>query len=211
MNKKQLTTDAVMIGKWEDIKGIQAKNITHNDEDTEVLDGLLVYGYETKFGATNTNGEQYSKDAIDRFIQSYFVEKKLNMPLDIEHNDSPEWLAGRVIYIESNSVGFYFVGYVPRTYMHYDHVKNLLANKVLQGFSKCGWATDYEWIKEGNYELIKEIEIVRMSLVSTPANGVPFESVKEIQNSTRFTKVVEEETKPEEKKAAKTFADLFHK
>lgn len=211
MTPKQLTQNATLLGKWEEVSSIPAASITKNEEDTEVLDGILVHGYETKFAdGTNTNGERYAKDAIDKFIQSYFVEKKLNMPVDIEHDSRPEWLAGRIIYIESNGTGFYYVAYIPRTYMHFEHVKNLLANKVLQGFSKCGWATDYEakFKEDGSfdYELIKEIEIVRMSIVSTPANGVPFEKVKEIQNATRFNKVEEE---PKEDKKSSAFAAMF--
>lgn len=212
MKPKQLTQDATLLGKWEEVSGIPASSITKNEEDTEALDGLLVYGYETKFSeGTNTNGERYAKDAIDKFIQSYFVEKKLNMPVDVEHDPRPEWLAGRIIYIESNGTGFYYVAYIPKTFMHYEALKGMLANKVLQGFSKCGWATDYEakYKEDGtfDYELIKEIEIVRMSIVSTPANGVAFEKVKEIQNATRFTKV-EDATEPETKPCS-AFAAMF--
>lgn len=217
MKPKQLKQDSVMIGDWEEINKLPLSSITKNADDVEVLDGLIVRGYEMKFAdGTNTNGERYTKDCIDKFIQSYFVEKGFNMPVDIEHDGRPEWLAGRVIYIESNNTGFYYVAYIPRTYMHYDAVKSLLANKVLQGFSKCGWATDWEahYNPDGSfdYELVKEIEIVRMSIVSTPANGVTFEKVQEIQNATRFRKLVDEDdTDNETKKNSKAFADLFPK
>lgn len=211
---KQLKQDATMIGSWEEINSLPLSSITKNSEDTEMLSGIIVRGYETKFNdGTNTNGERYSKDAIDRFIKEYFVEKKLNMPVDIEHYYSPEWLAGRVIYIESNSTGFYYVAYIPRTYMHYQHVKDLLANKILQGFSKCGWATDWEYFykKDGSfdYELIKEIQIVRMSIVSTPANGIPFEKVQEIQNATRYRNLTNEGDPDYEDKKEVAFGDLF--
>lgn len=188
--------DTTLIGSWEEVQGIEASTITKNTDDVEKLDGIIVKGYETKFaGGTNENGERYSKDAIDDFIQRYFVDNKLNMPVDIEHDGRPEWLAGRVIYVESNATGFYFVAYIPRTFMNYETVKNLLAEKILQGFSKLGWATDYEWKYKQNgdfdYELIKKVDIVRMSLVSTPANAVAFEKVQEIKNATRFHKVEE--------------------
>lgn len=209
---RQLKQDATLIGSWEEINALPLSSLTKNGEDTEILDGLIVRGYETKFNdGTNTNGERYAKDAIDKFIQSYFVEKKLNMPVDIEHYGTPEWLAGRVVYIESNSTGFYYVAYIPRTYMHYEHVKNLLKNKILQGFSKCGWATDWElyYKKDGSfdYELIKEMEVVRMSIVSTPANGISFEKVQEIENATRFAHV--EDAKTEQEKSS-AFAAMFN-
>ncbi len=214
---RRLKQDATLIGDWEEIKALPLSSLTKNAEDTEVLDGLIVKGYETKFeDGTNTNGERYTKDSIDRFIQEYFVEKKLNMPVDIEHDSRPEWLAGRVIYIESNTTGFYYVAYIPRTYMHYEHVKSLLANKILQGFSKCGWATDWEWLRDPKtgeeYELVKEIMVVRMSIVSTPANGVSFEKVQEIQNATRFRKLTDEGDPDHEttKKESSAFAAMFN-
>lgn len=213
MKPRKLTQDAVLIGDWSEIQSLPLSSITKNDADTEVLDGLILKGYETKFAdGTNANGERYTKDAIDKFIQEYFVEKKLNMPVDIEHDRRPEWLAGRVVYIESNSTGFYYVAYIPRTFLYYDEVKGLLQNHILQGFSKCGWATDWEWLKDNNgneYCLVKEIQIVRMSIVSTPANGVNFERVQEIENATRFNKV-EEAAKEEDKKKSSAFAAMFN-
>lgn len=212
MDKYRLIKDATLIGDWEEITDLPLSSITKNDEDVEVLNGLIIKGYETKFAeGTNTNGERYTKTAIDDFIQSYFVEKGLNMPLDIEHDSRPEWLAGRIVYIESNSVGFYYVAYIPQTYMHYAHVKSLLKNKILQGFSKMGWSSDYEWVKDakdekfGGYMLIKQIDIVRMSLVSTPANGVAFEDVQEIVNATRF-----ESKNKKEEKVSNAFAAMFN-
>lgn len=212
---RKLKSNSVLIGDWKEINKLPMSKITGNDQDAEILDGLIVKGYEMKFAeGTNTNGERYEKDAIDKFIQEYFVDKQLNMPVDIEHDGRPEWLAGRVVYIEANSVGFYYVAYIPKTYMHYEHVKNLLANKVLQGFSKCGWATDWSWEKDATtgeeYELVKEIMIVRMSIVSTPANGVSFEKVQEIQNATRFNRVDDPEPEPEPKQATKSaFGRMF--
>ena len=69
---------------------------------------------------------------------------------------------------------------------------------IIQGFSKFGWATDWEYHHKEDgtfdYELIKEMQIIAMSLVTTPANGVPFEKMQEIKNGLRFVnKVVENE------------------
>lgn len=200
--KKQVREirDAVELGKWEEFDKQPMSTITHNETDTELLSGLVIYGYETKFGKTNENGEQYEKDAISKFIQSYFVDNKLNMPLDVEHYSNPEWLVGRVIYAEVTNTGFYFVGYVPKAHPKYEYVKMLIEQGLLQGFSKCGWSTDIEWVpndKElyGGHWLIKEVQIVRMSLVSTPANAVTFERVKETKNALRFVDNTTDEKK----------------
>lgn len=187
--------DGVLIGDWKEVQGLSVASITKRDEDTATLDGLVIKGYEMKFGAPNANGEVYESGAFDKFIEDYFVGKGLNMPVDIEHagERSPEWLAGRVIYAESNSVGFYFVVYIPRTYIHYDMVLNMLREGILQGFSKFGYATnwEYKYNPDGTFShmVISEFQLLAVSLVTTPANGLGFEKVQEVKNSLVFRKV----------------------
>lgn len=188
MNKIAIQ-NATLIGDWDEVQGVQASTITKNDKDADMLDGILVRGYETKFGETNENGERYAKGAIDDFIERYFVAHNLNLPVDIQHIQDIDHLAGRVIYAESNSTGFYFVAYIPRTFKNYTVVRDLLKNGILQGFSKCGWATDYEWRtdeKGNDYMQVNKIDIVSVSLVATPANAVPFDRMHEVQNGLRF-------------------------
>lgn len=196
----RMVRDAVLIGDWKEVQGINAQTIKA-ELAPEDLDGLIIKGYEMKWGVTNENGEQYAKDAFDKFINEYFVEKGLNMPVDINHEGWSNWRAycGRVLYIETNSVGFYFVVYVPKTYEFYEQLKNALRNGIIQGFSKEGFASDWEifYKKDGSfdYELIKEIAVVSVSLVCTPANGIAFERMQEIKNALVFKNKVQEETK----------------
>ncbi len=196
---------------WKELQGIRASEITHRDEDNEILDGLVIKGYEMKWGETNANGERYEKTAFDKFIQSYFVERGLNMPVDINHEGSRNYnaICGRVLYIETNSVGFYFVVYIPRGYAEYGKVKFMLEQGLLQGFSKEGWATDWEfiWNKDGTlaYELIKEIQVVSVSLVSTPANGLRFEKSQEVKNVTQYVNKIIKTAQP-----ANTMDALFN-
>lgn len=200
MKKKFLKIEnTTLIGQWEEVQQIKASSITKNEGDTEVLDGLIIKGYEMKFGQANENEEIYEKDCFDKFINSYFVENKLNIPVDIQHRSDLLNLAGRVIYAEVNSVGLYFVAYIPKTYYYYDVVKNNLKEKILQGFSKCGYATDYEymWNEDGSFKAItiKEMALLSVSLVATPANSIKFENVQEIQNATRFNNKTKTENK----------------
>lgn len=201
MEKRKINIfDNVLIGSWEEVQSISASTITKNDKDNEKLDGLILKGYETKFGKTNENGERYSKECLDAFIDKYYLKNKLNMPVTIQHGYDVDSLAGRVIYIESNSTGLYFVAYIPKTYVRYEQVKNLLTNGILQGFSKEGWATDYEYKykQDGSFDymLVKSIEVTAMSVVSTPANAVAFETMKEIADGLRFNNTnVQNETK----------------
>lgn len=180
--------NAVKIGNWEEVKSIPVSTITKRDEDTALLDGLIIKGYEMEWDKTNENYERYEKTAFDKFIQEYFVERGFNLPADIQHYDWIEALAGRVIYAEINSRGFYYVVYIPRTYVHYEIVLNLLREGILQGFSKMGYATDWDFVydlKTGEflYEIVREFKLLSVSLVTTPANGIPFEQLQETKQN----------------------------
>lgn len=196
MKEAKKITDLTLIGNWEELNGVEAATISP-DLGTERLDGMLIKGYEMKWNATNENGERYDEKAFDDFINDYFVAKGLNMPVDINHEGCYNWKAycGRVLYIERNSVGFYFVIYIPRTYADYDAIKWAVSNGIVQGFSKEGYATDWEYKYKADgtfdYELIKQIKLLSVSLVSTPANGVPFEKLQEVRNRLQY-KVVED-------------------
>ena len=202
--------DTVLIGDWEEVQGIDAQTIKPELE-AEKLDGLIIKGYEMKFGKTNENGERYDKNAFDEFIKSYFVDGKMNMPVDINHEGYRNWKAycGRVLYIEVNNVGFYFVVYVPRTYPDYEGLKFALKNGIIQGFSKEGFVdwNDYDIVYNNDgtfdHEQIHKMKVVSVSLVCTPANGLAFEQMKETKNALHF------ENNTDTKKA-KNFASLFN-
>lgn len=194
--KRPYIADEVLLGKWEQVSDLKASEITHRDTDTEKLSGLLFYGYEMKWGARNTNGEEYQTTAFDKFIKQYFVDKELNMPVTVEHSWDVRDIVGRVLYIEVNSTGFYFVAYVPDTCPNYNLVKWLAEQGLIQGFSKEGYVTDGEWKqdKDGEWYIdIREIMVSRVSLVCTPANGVKFERVKETRNSVAYVNKIEQE------------------
>ena len=197
-----LLCNAVTIGNWEEVKGIPTSQLTKRDEDTALLDGLIIRGYEMEWDKTNENYERYEKTAFDKFIKDYFIDRGFNLVVDIEHAGycDPRWLAGRVIYAEINSRGMYYIVYIPRTYVHFDMVRNLLQEGILQGFSKMGYATDWEdvWNKQTGeflYELIKEFKLLAMSLVSAPANGMQFEKLQEVKrNGLVFRNIEKEQT-----------------
>ena len=196
-----LLCNAVTIGDWEEVKGLPTSQLTKRDEDTSLLDGLIIRGYEMEWDKTNENYERYAKDAFDKFIKDYFIDRGFNLVVDIEHaGNDPQWLAGRVIYAEINSRGMYYIVYIPRTYVHFDMVRDLLQEGILQGFSKMGYATDWEdvWNKQTGeflYELITEFKLLAMSLVSAPANGMQFEKLQEVKrNGLVFRNIEKEQT-----------------
>lgn len=190
----QKTLNSVMLGEWSDVKDIPAENLKKWSNDPDKLRGLIFKGYEMKWGVVNTNGELYDENAFDKFIEDYFVGKGFNMPVTIEHSQDPEWLVGRVLYIERNSVGFYFVVYVPETCARYAWLKWAVEEGLIQGLSKEGFYTNYEWKQadpkdaDSWYVHVHELMMSRVSLVTTPANGVKLESAKETKNAVRFVK-----------------------
>lgn len=185
--EKHIIRDTVLIGDWQDVQALPLSSITKRADDVELLDGIIVKGYEMKWEVTNENGEMYEQGCFDDFISRYYLANGLNVVLDVQHDERPEWLVGRALYIETNSVGFYIVGYIPREDPSFAAVKSKLKNGILQGFSKCGIVEDGEWRykKDGSfdYELIKKISLLSISLVATPANGVPFEEVAETRKN----------------------------
>lgn len=201
------TRDTVLLGDWEKVEKTDARTINPKLE-AEVLDGLIIRGYEMKWNKTNENYERYDKTAFDKFIQQYFVDGKLNMPVDINHQGEFDWrnYCGRVLYIETNSVGFYFVVYIPKTYADYDRLLWNLENGIIQGFSKYGYVSydGYDWVynEDGTFshEQIHEMRVIAVSLVTTPANGLPFEKMQQTQNSLVFEKKIRE---------GRSLSDLF--
>lgn len=191
MDKKKIN-DSVLIGDWEEVSDLDLSTITKRDTDTSKLNGLVIRGYETKFNnGTNTNKERYEKGCFDEFIENYFVKNSLNIPVTILHRSDIDHLAGRVVYMEENATGFYFVVYIPKSYVKYEAVRAMIAEGVLQGFSKTGWATDYEMrfteTGEWDYDLIKKMELINVSIVDTPANALTFEKVGEkVEDATKF-------------------------
>lgn len=185
-----------LIGSWEDVSQIKASDLVKGASD-EVLDGIIVKGYEMKFGQKNENLEIYEKNCFDDFINRYFVENKLNMVVDRQHYSRD--ICGRVLYAESNSVGFYIVAYIPRRLSIFEQIKTELQEGLLQGFSKCGWATDYDfkYTEDGDFDymLVKKMEVTSMSLVSTPANGLSFDRMQEVQNALKYKTTLKSENK----------------
>lgn len=181
----------VLIGEWEEVQNVDAQTIKA-DLKSENLNGLLIRGYEMKFAdGKNWNAEVYDRTAYDDFIKTYFVEQGLNMPVDIEHLGMYDWLTtcGRVLYCEVNTIGLYFVIYVPRTFEFYDGLLWRLKEGIIQGFSKEGYVsyedTEFVYDSDGyfDYELIHKISIIRVSLVTIPANGIGFERMQETRTN----------------------------
>ena len=208
MKKRIKIQDTTLIGNWDEVQDYELSKVTKKDTDTQRLNGLVIKGYETKFSKVNENGERYDPGCLDEFIQSYFIDNGLNMVVDVQHGWGIDDQVGRVVYLETNTVGFYFVAYIPRIVARYEQIKNLLQEGILQGFSKCGWASDWEWERGKDGEdvfVVKKMDIVSVSLVTSPANAIAFEGVAEtIQNRLEYRNRIKDEADRKRKSILKS-------
>lgn len=208
MKERIKIQDTTLIGNWDEVQDYELSKVTKKDTDTQKLNGLIIKGYETKFSKVNENGERYEPGCLDEFIQSYFIDNGLNMVVDVLHGWGIDDQVGRVVYLETNTVGFYFVAYIPRSVARYEQIKSLLQEGILQGFSKCGWATDYEWERGKDGEdvfVVKKMNIVSVSLVTSPANAIAFEGMGEtIQNRLEYRNRIKDEADKKKKSILKS-------
>jgi len=187
--------DTTKINNFKEVDKLELSAITKNEGDKEILSGLILFGYEMKFGKKNENGEMFDPHCLDDYMENYFVKNKLNVPVTLLHEGNFDHLVGRVLVVETSGSGFYFVVYIPKTEFLYQRILDKIKEGILQGFSKEGWADDYEvfYEKDGAFShiLIKKLIFASLSIVSTPANRLRFDKIKEtvdIQNSTQFVK-----------------------
>ena len=203
--EKLFIHDTTKINDFKEVDNLELSTITRNEGDKELLSGLIISGFEMKFGKVNENGEMFEPTCIDDYMQDYFVKNKLNVPVTLLHKDDVYHLAGRVLVVQTSTTGFYFTVYIPKTFVNYELTRNLIKEGILQGFSKEGWADEYEvkYTKDGGFDyiLIKKMTFIYLSIVGTPANGIRFDKIKEtpdIRNTTTFVKI-EDIAKPKEK------------
>ena len=196
--------DTTKINDFKEVDNLELSTITRNEGDKELLSGLIISGFEMKFGKVNENGEMFEPTCIDDYMQDYFVKNKLNVPVTLLHKDDVYHLAGRVLVVQTSTTGFYFTVYIPKTFVNYELTRDLIKEGILQGFSKEGWADEYEvkYTKDGGFDyiLIKKMTFIYLSIVGTPANGIRFDKIKEtpdIRNTTTFVKI-EDIAKPKE-------------
>ena len=180
----------ILLENFAEVDSVNASTITQDNGDTRVLSGLILTGYETRHSSSvNENGEVFEPNCLDKFVEEYYVKNGLNMPCSVFHNGNDfETAAGVVLKIENNTVGYKFTVYVPKTFKNYEDLKHLLKIGYLQGFSKFGWATDYEYIYKPDGEFshikVKEMTIADVSIVASPANREKFDKI--VENSMKF-------------------------
>ena len=186
--------DTTKINDFKEVEKLELSKITRNEGDKELLTGLIISGFEMKFGKINENREMFESTCIDDYMKNYFVKNKLNVPVTLLHNGDLNHLVGRVLVVETSTTGFYFTIYIPRGVTGYDDIKLKIKEGILQGFSKEGWADEYEvkYTKDGafDYILIKKLIFASLSVVSTPANSLRFDKIGETANIINSTKFV---------------------
>lgn len=164
---------------------------TRNSADSpDKLDGILISGMELNdWTVPNVNNELYDKFAFDEFINEYFINNGLNMPVTLQHSSDIDDVIGKVLKCEVSDEGLLFDVYLPKTFTKYNQAKALL-NENMLSFSKEGYATDYEFINDNaGHQVMKinKMSITSLSLVTTPANPNPLADV--IENALKFENI----------------------
>lgn len=188
MKRRAINNTFSHLGGWRIVDGVRLCDIAGGD-DTQELHGIIVEGLEMPWNVVNENGEEYRRGCMDEFMERYFVKHELNVPIDVQHDSRPEWLVGRVIIAEDTDAGFKLTGFIPATIRNYSAVEALLTNGILQGWSKCGWASEYEFAEDGHM-VVKAFDLLSMSLVTTPANALKFNDF-EIKDATIYKRAAQ--------------------
>ena len=165
---------------------LELKNGFLIENKTEVEEGVILSGYFKKWRVVNGNGEKYDENSYDDFIENYYVKNKLNVTVNLMHGQGFTDLAGKVINMRKDEVGIFINVLISKGAVHYKKILLLLEDKVLQGFSDEGFATDFEFKNNEvgeNYALIKKAILTKISLVDIPAEAT---AQFEFRNATRF-------------------------
>lgn len=169
-------------------------------DDNGVESGIEVSGLVTDFTAANFNGMQFDRKSYDKYITEYFERNGLNIPIDLMHVRDMQHLAGVARKFVKKSGGVMVTAFIPRCAYFYNLIKGAIDNGMLQGFSNYGAVTDWDYDRETGTCIVKEFQLVSVSLVDVPADV----SSKFISNATDFDGFLTEEPKKE------TPASMFH-
>ncbi len=186
--------------KEKEKKILKLKNGFYFENSKEVEEGILLSGYFKKWNVNNFNNEEYAKNAYDKFINNYFIKNKLNVPINLMHGWNFESLAGKIQNMKKDDTGIFIEVLISKGAVYFENVKQLLKDKVLQGFSDEGFAEDYEKKEDGSY-LIKEAVLTKISLVDIPAEATAKIEIKNATNFEGFNNT-ENEGKEAEKKVS---------
>lgn len=149
---------------------------------------FIIGGYVRKFGKVNENGEQFSNDAYDEFIEKYYEKNSLHIPVDVMHGGTILGVCGKVVLLEKvKTVGVWCEIEISKNAIYFNNITGLINDGILQGLSDYGYATDYEYKynNDGTFShcIIKKQNLLRISIVDAPAEGT---AKLEVMNATKF-------------------------
>lgn len=156
--------------RFEAVKGGSGKiEIVRDDAGTET--GFRVRGVLTTFDVRNVNGEVFTKQSYDKFVDEYFIKNSINVPLCINHDDTdPRCLCGIVESMTKTESGVEIVGLVFRSAYYYTMLKDQIERGLYQGFSNAGGIMDAHWDSENETLVVEAFGLIHASIVTTPAD-----------------------------------------
>lgn len=156
-----------LLQRFEDTDGGKKYKVVTNSTGEEI--GIELRGRLTTFDVENENGQTFKAKSYDNFVNDYFVNNSINVPVCLLHNDTDmTHLCGIVSKMTATSDGVDIVVFVPKSAYFYNLTKNYIDCGILQGFSNYGWATDYTF--ENDTFNVKDFQLLHVAIVSTPSD-----------------------------------------
>lgn len=162
--ERKIIKNSILISANE--QGGKVRDVFDNEGNYK---GFEVIGKVTEFNVVNLNGWKFAADSYDKFIQSYYAENSLNIPLCLHHLDNDvRAVCGYVKELKKENNAIEIVGYIPKSAYYHTLIKEQIKDGILQGFSNCGEIIDGD-PQDGGF-LVKEFALLHVALVSIPAD-----------------------------------------
>lgn len=143
--------------------------IITDDKGNEL--GFEVRGQLTEFGVRNANGYNFDAASYDKFVDSYLAKNRLNVPMNIKHNDLDfQHVAGKVKSLTKTDKGVEIVGFVPRWVYAYNWIKNAVKDGVLQAFSNYGPVVNGFYEENTDTLHVHDFSLLSVALVELPGD-----------------------------------------
>ena len=128
--------------------------------------GFELIGNLTEFNVRNANGYNFKDCSYDKFVEGYLAKNRLNVPVNIKHNDMDfQHAAGIVKSLTKTDKGVEVVAYVPKWAYAYNWIKNAVKDGYLQGFSNYGPITDGYYDEENDQVVVNGFSLLHVALV----------------------------------------------
>lgn len=139
--------------------------MTHNSDSEE--GDIKISAQLKRWGEVNQNGEIYTEEAYEQFINDYYIKGNLNVPFTLMHGWGVENIIGRVDSMKSDEKGLSMTATIFGDCIS-TRVRTLIDRGVLQGVSDEGYGS-FDYDDEKHVWIARKMQLMAVSLVTIPA------------------------------------------